>query len=475
MRSPAPAWIAAVCSLTTALGAAQAQTTFATFDVNQFQANGFRFGDFDDDFFGNFDVSQGVISLDLTEDIDLANGFFGGAGSDVVVDFDETVTQIEVTLQVGPDNVASDFRVTLLDNDGDDSGPGLGTEEFQYLVDISGFSPSDGFVTVALPLNSFIFRQQGFGFANDGDTLTNFGLRQIQVQSAFGVSDRLQVDIESVKLVDPLGEPNPLLIELTPATFAAQPASFDFGTFQDPGVVDQSGDSFVIDTTQSPTPGEGGGLGFSGLNVDFEAFEHAIEIEARLLPGNDATSFNLLMGDVDGDDSGPTLGSDDVIYTVDTAQFNESDFTTVTIPLGTGTESNNVTTFGFTNGGDNIQNFGLSQLQIQVDADNTVDGLAIEIARFSIVNLFAIDGDFNADGVVDAADYTVYRDNFGGDEEVLRGAGDGSGTVDAGDLTVWRDNFGAVKGASAAAVPEPTTVAALLLSAVMVVAHRRHD
>ncbi|QDU90808.1 hypothetical protein Pla175_42210 [Pirellulimonas nuda] len=77
-----------------------------------------------------------------------------------------------------------------------------------------------------------------------------------------------------------------------------------------------------------------------------------------------------------------------------------------------------------------------------------------------------LSGDFNDDGVVDAADYTVWRDNLGGNEAVLNGNGDGSGTVDPGDYTTWKNGFGnpAVGGASpGSAVPEPAAAVSLFV------------
>jgi hypothetical protein len=70
-----------------------------------------------------------------------------------------------------------------------------------------------------------------------------------------------------------------------------------------------------------------------------------------------------------------------------------------------------------------------------------------------------LQGDYNSNGTVDAADYVAWRDNpgaFGGDP--------------AG-YTTWRTNFGRTGGAgsalsgAAAAVPEPATLALLLLLA----------
>lgn len=73
-------------------------------------------------------------------------------------------------------------------------------------------------------------------------------------------------------------------------------------------------------------------------------------------------------------------------------------------------------------------------------------------------------GDYNADGRVDAADYTVWRDALGQSVTPLTGAdGDGNGQIEAGDRLVWANNYGAVQAASSAvAVPEPATLASLL-------------
>ena len=77
-------------------------------------------------------------------------------------------------------------------------------------------------------------------------------------------------------------------------------------------------------------------------------------------------------------------------------------------------------------------------------------------------------GDYNQDGIVDAADYTVWRDNLGAaDESALGGNGDGENGVDAGDYALWRGNFGATLGSgsgelSETAVPEPATALLLL-------------
>lgn len=80
--------------------------------------------------------------------------------------------------------------------------------------------------------------------------------------------------------------------------------------------------------------------------------------------------------------------------------------------------------------------------------------------------------DFNGDGVVDAADYTVWRDALGTDLAAADANGDG--TVDDLDYAIWRSNFGAVipgsGQSSEESVPEPTS---LLLLCIAVCTTRR--
>jgi len=76
----------------------------------------------------------------------------------------------------------------------------------------------------------------------------------------------------------------------------------------------------------------------------------------------------------------------------------------------------------------------------------------------SITTFFAsLPGDYNRNGSVDAADYTVWRHSFGQSGAGLAADGDGSGAVDQGDYNLWRQNFGSQWGSSgsASSIPEP--------------------
>jgi hypothetical protein len=77
-------------------------------------------------------------------------------------------------------------------------------------------------------------------------------------------------------------------------------------------------------------------------------------------------------------------------------------------------------------------------------------------------------GDFNRDGVVDAADYVVWRNASPGD---TLPNDDTPGIVDASDYNDWRSNFGKSGLASAASlgvspVPEPALMTLLILTIV---------
>jgi autotransporter-associated beta strand protein len=64
-------------------------------------------------------------------------------------------------------------------------------------------------------------------------------------------------------------------------------------------------------------------------------------------------------------------------------------------------------------------------------------------------------GDYNRDGAVNGADYTVWRDTRDSTTN-LAADGDGSGTVDTADYNFWRARFGqSAASSSTAAVPEP--------------------
>lgn len=97
-----------------------------------------------------------------------------------------------------------------------------------------------------------------------------------------------------------------------------------------------------------------------------------------------------------------------------------------------------------------------------------------ERVGFLPTNLLQLTGDYNYDGVVNGADYVVWRKTLGQDVAPGTGPdGNGDGFIDESDYTVWRSNFGSGAagsgiGSGAASVPEPTAGLLLLISVALV-------
>jgi hypothetical protein len=95
---------------------------------------------------------------------------------------------------------------------------------------------------------------------------------------------------------------------------------------------------------------------------------------------------------------------------------------------------------------------------------------ATGVVRYEAISLVPRAGDYNDNGVVDAADYVVWRKNL--NQSVSLPNDLTPGTVMQEDYDVWRANFGKAAAPAAAAlglgsvVPEPETIGLLLIAAV---------
>ncbi len=103
---------------------------------------------------------------------------------------------------------------------------------------------------------------------------------------------------------------------------------------------------------------------------------------------------------------------------------------------------------------------GGSDSEFDLNSDGVIDSSDAE--DFVTVFVRSLPGDFNFDGDVDAADYTLWRDSLG--SQGLIADADFDGDVDAADRAVWASNFGNTPSSSASAlsafvqVPEPTAL-----------------
>jgi hypothetical protein len=106
-----------------------------------------------------------------------------------------------------------------------------------------------------------------------------------------------------------------------------------------------------------------------------------------------------------------------------------------------------------------VGNFGGTDLRISYFAGDGND--------VALLTVSGLAGDYNNNGVVDAADYTVWRDNLGAAAGTLLNDTDG-GEIDGDQYDTWVSNFGtsvAASAVSSAAVPEPGGVFLALLAA----------
>ncbi|TWT78437.1 Stage II sporulation protein [Posidoniimonas polymericola] len=104
---------------------------------------------------------------------------------------------------------------------------------------------------------------------------------------------------------------------------------------------------------------------------------------------------------------------------------------------------------------DSIQIKGSSDAQVYLDTVFWDPSAEFE-PRFS--------GDYNRDGVVDAADYTTWRSLNGAVGGRIAADGNDDGVVDELDLAIWRNNYdsGAAVSPQSDSAPEPSSLAGLL-------------
>jgi autotransporter-associated beta strand protein len=102
-----------------------------------------------------------------------------------------------------------------------------------------------------------------------------------------------------------------------------------------------------------------------------------------------------------------------------------------------------------------------TSLSLPTLSDLSWDTSQLYVSGVLSVTPLGLAGDYNRDGSVNAADYTVWRDGLG------------SGYVQA-DYNIWKNNYGqnGSQGANTPAVPEPTT--AFLLTLGMITPFLRH-
>lgn len=190
------------------IGSAASAQLPVVFDENYYPTNpdnsfgAFTHGDFSAT--GAFTDGPTSLILNVT-DADSSNGVFGGVGVDYgnppstnQINFDPADAQWRLRLRILPLNAATAIRTAYIDHDG---GFPVAAEEYIYEFDLTSV-PNDGqFHVLTKAVSSPLFNQSAFGFDANDDGINNPGLRQIQIQSVFGSTGRLNVEVDWLRIV----------------------------------------------------------------------------------------------------------------------------------------------------------------------------------------------------------------------------------------------------------------------------------
>ncbi|QDT69020.1 hypothetical protein MalM25_19460 [Planctomycetes bacterium MalM25] len=125
--------------------------------------------------------------------------------------------------------------------------------------------------------------------------------------------------------------------------------------------------------------------------------------------------------------------------------IGEGEFATSTVVLTTWTDSELGSLIGTDLGVRLVNPNEIDPTFPAADLEVDFDNVRLDVSP-------ALNGDFNFDGLVDAADFTVWRDGEGA-------------AISGADYLAWRDNYGATAPVElpAGAIPEPATGGSILL------------
>lgn len=94
--------------------------------------------------------------------------------------------------------------------------------------------------------------------------------------------------------------------------------------------------------------------------------------------------------------------------------------------------------------------------------------LAPSVTVVATADLITSGGDYNGDGQVNAADFSIWRDNFGATGlEGIAGDGTLDGVVDLADYELWKANYNVGAATPATATPEPQAAALAILAGAL--------
>jgi hypothetical protein len=176
------------------------ENTYPTNPENTFGA--FLHGDFSTA--GAFTDGASSLILDIQDTV-AGNGVFGGVGVDygpfvsgalVPHDFNPATAEWVVRLKILPNKAATALRTTYIDVDNFLQTSG---DEHVYEFDLTGVPADGNFHDLIKPASMPLFTQGAFNLIA-GNMINDPGLKQLQIQSVFGSTGRLNVEIDYVAI-----------------------------------------------------------------------------------------------------------------------------------------------------------------------------------------------------------------------------------------------------------------------------------
>ncbi|MEN1681320.1 MAG: hypothetical protein AAGJ46_17160 [Planctomycetota bacterium] len=289
------------------------------------------------------------------------------------------------------------------------------------------------------------------------------GLLAVILGATFALSaDAVVVDLDLVLSTPPGSSDNVLDFGATAAGFT------DTGQTQFSGTINRQLELELSPDGIRPTGirFQGGQLSATDFDLRFGFIITLARVQGRNLGGTLTTpsgQFSAVTARRLGPNGSGTFATDPHLLTLNSGTLTGTGLASAlaedlgTSPLGVSQSGTAPLTWGETAANGQQREYQI-QLQFPVDATEdisdgsisasvTVEGIVVGAGTFAVTLPQA--GDFNGDGVVNASDYTTWRDEFALGQRPLS------------DFNVWRSNFGAQESAATAA-PEPTALAGLL-------------
>ncbi|MCA9239058.1 MAG: hypothetical protein KDA37_02610 [Planctomycetales bacterium] len=220
----------------------------------------------------------------------------------------------------------------------------------------------------------------------------------------------------------------------------------------------------AVPPTSSTTCQCGLGLGTPGSSFPQSFNVYAAAVAFRAADSEDDFDLEAFAGFSDD----PVVGGQVATLTNGAAGFGFSALVDPFIPPSLGPEDRIVLSFLIGFDPDEFNEVNGSTMKFAAGSTEPGHALTAFSGYSTTLNLSAITirGDFNNDGSVDAADYTIWRDTLGSTTD-LRADVDESGEVDLSDYEEWERNYGVnVFNGVVASTQAPEPSAATLILAV---------